>query len=87
MKVHYVAVYDKKAQVFGQLFPANTLGSAERMFADTVNSGSNDNLVSKHPDDFALFHLFDFDDNNALLIDVNSPPRLVVEASQLVDRS
>lgn len=83
MNVQYYSIYDKKAQVFGQLFPAPTVGSAERLFTDTVN-GSTDNLVSKYPSDFALYQHFEFDDSSGLIIDRFEPPRLIVEAMAVV---
>lgn len=82
MNVQYYSVYDKKAQVYGQLFPAPTVGSAERLFAETVNNNS-ESLVSKYPDDFALYQHFTFDDSSGIIDERFEPPRLVVEAVAL----
>lgn len=82
MNVQYYSVYDKKAQVYGQLFPSPTVGSAERMFSETVN-GNSESLVSKYPDDFALYQHFEFDDSVGIVIERYEPPRLVVEAAAL----
>lgn len=83
MKVHILSVYDKKAEVYGMLFPANTIGAAERMLSEQVNRQSDDNLVFKYPDDFALYNIGLWDDNLGVFDEVYSPPRHVCEALAL----
>lgn len=82
MKISYFSVYDKKAMMFGQLFPSNTLGTAERSFQESVRNPESPH--AKHPDDFALYHLLDIDDETGHVIESFEPPNLVVQASQLV---
>lgn len=83
MNVFMLSVYDKKAEVFGMLFPANTIGAAERMLTDQVNRAADDNMVSKYPSDFALYQIGVFDDNAGKFIELFDPPRHVCEASAL----
>ena len=81
MNVQYFSVWDKKARSFGQLFPAQTPGSAERSFADNINSP--DSMAGKYPDDFALFLVFEFDDDSGTVVNKFEPPQLICEASAL----
>lgn len=81
MKVSYFAIYDKKALTYGHLFPSFTYGSAERSLRDSVSSP--DSVHSKYPDDFALYHVLDLDDESGQLLLKNEPPQLIVEASAL----
>lgn len=85
MIVKYFAVYDKKAQGFGNVFPSHTLGSAERSLRESVTN--KDSPHSKYPDDYNLFHMFDFDDESGLIVETFEPPQLVCEASALVSRA
>ena len=56
------SIYDVKAQVYLVPFTEKTIGSAIRLFAHSCQNP--DTLFYKHPEDFTLFHLGDFDDNN-----------------------
>lgn len=81
MIVSYFSVWDKKARAFGQLFPSNTKGSAERSFADNVNS--SDSTANKYPEDFTLFQICDFDDDSGSIANCYEPPLLICEATAL----
>lgn len=88
--MRYFAVYDKKANVFGQLFPSATYGTAERSFKDSITS--SDSPHGKYPEDFALYFVADFDEASGgfdfPLNDsgqpVFEPPRLICEATTLI---
>lgn len=82
MNVSYFSVYDKKTTTYGQLFPASTAGSAERSFFESINNDAN-SLVGKYPDDFALYRVFEFDDESGQVIQNHYPPQLIVEAIDL----
>jgi len=56
------AVFDSAINSYGQPFFVPHVGSALRSFVDEVNRKAPDNQLSGHPEDFALFHLADFDD-------------------------
>lgn len=56
-------VYDQKAEVFLPPFFVPTNGIATRAFRDCVNS--EDHQFGKHPSDYTLFYLGDFDDSTA----------------------
>lgn len=56
-------VYDEKAQAFLDPFFVPTHGLALRAFKDCVNS--KDHQFGKHPADYTLFYLGDWDNNTA----------------------
>lgn len=67
MKVKIYAVLDTKISAFMQPFFALTNGQAMRMFGDTVED-TNSNF-HKHPEDYALYYLGEFDDASGKLTD------------------
>lgn len=56
-------VYDEKAEAFLPPFFVPNRGIAIRAFSDCVNS--KDHQFGKHPADYTLFYLGDWDDNTA----------------------
>lgn len=84
MKVLYFSVWDKKAQVFGQLYPAPTPGAAERMFAQSLKDPNS--MAGQYPADFALFQMCEFDDTDGEVVQSSFPPQLIVEAVSLVSQ-
>ncbi|AXH77728.1 MAG: nonstructural protein [Microviridae sp.] len=81
MKISYFSIFDKKSNLFSQLFPSHTAGSAERSFQDSINKP--DSVHYAHPDDYALYHCFDYDDETSRIIVAHDPPNLIVDGSQL----
>lgn len=82
MVIKLFAVFDAKAAFFGQPFSDQQEGSAIRSFADAVNDSSNPaNMWNKHPEDFSLFQIGEFDNNSGELIPVI--PKSLVTASAL----
>nr|AVQ10208.1 DNA binding protein VP5 [Gokushovirinae environmental samples] len=61
MKLQICAVYDKVAGAYLAPLFVRTSFEAMRMFRDAV--GSADHQFCKHPEDFVLFRLGEFDDN------------------------
>lgn len=83
MKISYFAIFDVKANSFGQMFPSQTLGTAERAFSESVKNP--DSPHAKHPDDFYLYHILDLDDDTGTVLATYEPPNLVVRATQLIE--
>lgn len=54
-----VAVFDSAVESFGQPFFVPALGAATRSFVDEVNNPESQ--FFKHPSDFELYHLCDFE--------------------------
>jgi len=62
MKMKMYSVLDAKAGFYGNPWCDHTDDSAIRGFSDAVNDGSNpNNQWHRHPEDFALYQLGDFD--------------------------
>ena len=66
MKNVICAIYDKAVQAYMRPFTCQTEGQAVRVFEDEVNREGSE--FSKHPEDYALFKIADFNDHNAELI-------------------
>lgn len=83
MIVKLFSVFDSKASFFGQPFVDQSEASAIRNFADACADGSNPaNLWHKHPEDFSLFQVGEFDNLSGEMIPCL--PKSLVTASALV---
>lgn len=63
------SVFDSKTGAFMQPFQQLSHGQAIRTFTDLV--ADQQSLISKHPSDFTLYYIADFDDSTATY---TSPP-------------
>lgn len=71
------SVVDQKIETFGlPIFVPHT-GAAVRSFTDEVRRQGDDNQLNKHPEDFDLFLLGEFDDQTGELRSLPDPQRLV----------
>lgn len=59
-----LAIRDRAANCFGQPIFSTTTGSAIRSFSDAINGG--DPTLTKHPEDFDLYELGVFADNDGI---------------------
>ena len=74
MIIKVFSVYDSKAEVFLPPFYFQNKGEALRAFSDTIQD-SNTSLA-KHPEDFSLFELGEFDNSNAKYTSLQAPVSL-----------
>lgn len=65
MKTLVFAVLDLKIGTYASPFFMPTVASAKRAFAGAANDPGT--MLFKHPDDFALYHLGEFDDESGQL--------------------
>jgi len=77
MLLYIVPVKDRAADVFNRPFFVPHRNVAVRDFTDEVNRAAPDNALHKHPDDFDLYLLGQFDDSNGAFIREGSPTVLV----------
>lgn len=61
------SIYDSKVEAYSQPFFARSLNEAIRLFTDHVNDPGS--LVNKHPEDFSLYYVADWDDHNGMFSD------------------
>lgn len=65
MKLKAFSVFDVKVDAYKQPFFLPTNGAAVRAFADAVNDEKTE--VSRHPEDYKLICLGEFDDETGIL--------------------
>lgn len=76
MKQIVCSVFDSAAQVFGRPFFVVAKGQAIRSFSDEVQRQAPDNELARHPDDFTLYQLAEFDDAFGAFVPV--PPEVLI---------
>lgn len=75
------SVYDSKAQTYNTPFFMKQDGQALRAFIDLANDNRTD--VAKHPEDYSLFLLASFDDEDGV-IDPIDTPKCIAKAWELI---
>lgn len=75
------AVRDIKSQQFGNPNFIHNKGEALRTFADTVNQQDDKNLLNKHPEDFELYHLGEYNTDTGVITAIQ--PTAVITASEV----
>lgn len=87
MKTVVIAIRDQKANNFTQPFTAPSIGIALRSWGDQINDPKNAELdQARHPEDFAMWHIGEYDDNTGEMIPCK-PVQLAVAASLVITRS
>lgn len=74
MMLQAFSVFDKAVNAFMPPFFARSTGEAMRSFEELANDATTN--VSKHPSDFVLFRIGEFNDSSGIF-DVAEPTRLV----------
>lgn len=69
MLLNIFSVYDAKVEAYMQPFFSRSTGEAVRSFQD-ISSDPN-HMISKHPEDFFLYHLGTFDDQTSVIEYIN----------------
>ncbi len=83
MKLKVFSVYDIKAEAYMPPFMMHTLGQAERAFQDLVND--SESSIYKHPEDYRLFMISEFDDSTAKYEHFDHPQH-VCDAINLINK-
>ena len=81
-KYKLVSVFDSASGVYARPFPVVAIGQAMRDFTDEINRDDKDNALFKHPEDYALFVLGDFDDSSGFLL-ANEVPTMIVRGKDV----
>lgn len=76
MLLQVFAVYDSKVEAYMSPFFMQSRGQAIRAFCDTAEDSNSQ--IGKHPADFTLFHLGEYDDSNASFSLASTPISLGV---------
>jgi len=56
-------IYDSKSETYLQPQYCKTKNECLRIFTDIVNSNDSQNQVAKHPEDYTLFEIGEYDDS------------------------
>lgn len=81
MELQVFAVYDNVAKAYATPFYMQNKGMAIRAFADNINA-TEENQLSKHPENFSLYQVATWDDQKGLVTPVERPV-LVVTANEV----
>jgi len=69
-------VYDVKAETYSQPITAPTINTMGRILGDVLAEGQH--AYAKHPEDYVLFHLGEFDDSTGQVDLLKAPNSLFV---------
>lgn len=75
------AVKDLAVQCFGNPFVVRAQGEALRSFQDEVNNDNGNSAIAKHPEDYELFCIGEYDEQNGIIHPIT--PDLTVRAKDL----
>ena len=77
MELNVYSIFDQAAEAFTQPFYMHNDGLAIRAFQDNVNA-TEDNNISKHPEQFALYKLGTFNDSNGFIEALETPKAIAL---------
>lgn len=83
MRYKVLAIRDRAIDSYGQPFYSSSVGGAVRSFSDEINRSAENNQLNKHPEDFDLFLLGEFDDQTGEF-DSTRPAQVAVGKDLLV---
>lgn len=80
-----VSIFDRASQLYGRPAFVPHVGSSIRDFSDEVNRSAQDNPLFKHPEDFDLYVLCDFDEDKGMFIHSgDDSPSLLIRGKDAV---
>jgi len=85
MKQIVVSIRDRAAQCFSRPVFTQTEGTAIRSFTDEINRPGPDNQLAAHPEDFDLYCVGVFEDDDGSFV-CETPPRLLIKGDQAILR-
>lgn len=77
MKLVVVSVRDRAVDNFGTPFFVVSKGQAIRSFSDEINRKADDNMLNRHPEDYDLYELGEFD-NDSGAFEVSTPKMIAI---------
>lgn len=84
MELQIFAIRDRQLNAYMQPFFAPTPGAASRSFRDLVNEKGHE--LNKHPEDYELWHLGAFNDQDASFKNGEGFPRQIALAINLIEQ-
>lgn len=83
MKTKVYSIHDTVAGAYNTPFFMHNNGQAMRAFSDNVNA--SDSIINKHPEQFALFQIGDYDDQTGEITPLPTVKCLAL-GSDVIDR-
>lgn len=80
MKTIICSVFDSATAAYMRPFQAQTIGQASRMFEDILKDPDHD--ITRHPEDYALFKMADFDDRTGEI--TQEQPTCIARAHEII---
>lgn len=77
-KYKVVTIRDRAADLYGQPSFVNNLGGAIRSFGDEVRRKDDNNNLYKHPEDFDLYLLGEYDDEKGEFVNEDRPKMIAI---------
>lgn len=71
MKMSMFGIYDEKSLSYGTPFFQPQVGQGMRTFSDLAKDAQSS--ISKHPEDYSLYHLGDYDDFTGKIVSFDVP--------------
>lgn len=82
MKTQILVIRDIKLDCFGQPQACASIGVGARAFSDAINNPERNTDMSKHPEDFELWHIGEYDDATATIVPIS--PQFITKGSNNV---
>jgi hypothetical protein len=82
MKIYVCAVFDSALQAFANPIFVPSTGLAVRSFTDEVNRSDSSNPMNKHPSDFEIYSIAEYDDSTGLFL--NNEPSLLARGKDVL---
>lgn len=79
-----LAIRDSKSEVFGRPFFMSTVGQAIRSFEDEVRREDENNMINRHPEDFALYKLGMYNDEDGQVQTIT--PQLLMIGNEISNK-
>lgn len=83
MNLKIVAIRDRALDAYGRPIFVHTVGQAIRSFQDEINRAEANNEMNKHPDDYDLYLLGDYDDSTGKITNVTDGPQQIAIGKNL----
>lgn len=84
MKRFILAVRDRAADTFLKPMFVEARGLGIRAFEDEVNRQDQDNPLYRHPEDFDLYELGEYDDSSGKFVSLADGPRQIAVGKDFV---
>lgn len=82
-KVAVVSIRDRAANAFTRPIFVASIGQALRSFQDEINRPGENNEMNRHPDDFDLYYIADFNEDSGTFENVEGGPKQVAIGKQM----